>query len=76
MKEEEFMKMTEEKKEKYLYPYAKRCKQCLLIYPKNERYFYYNKQNNPIVCNICKEKNKKKNKKIENKKIEKEKINA
>jgi hypothetical protein len=70
MKDEIFMKLDEEKKEKYLLPYAKKCKKCEIIYPRHEKYFFINSQKNLTYCLICKEKNcikKNKNKiKIEN----------
>jgi len=66
MIDEIFMKMSEEKKELYLEPYAKRCKKCSEIYPRNKDYFHFNSQSNPIYCLKCKEKLcKKKNKKNE-----------
>ena len=56
MRDEIFMKMCEEKKELYLEPYAKRCKKCSEIYPRDRKYFHFNSQSNPIYCLNCKEK--------------------
>ena len=50
--DEKFMNMSESEKEIYLEPYAKRCKKCNEIYPRNKKYFKFNSQSNPILFKL------------------------